>query len=164
VSKNLIIRPAVAADVPLILCFIRELAEYEKLSDEAVGSEAELEKWLFGDRPVARALIAEYSGEPAGFALFFLNFSTFLAKPGIFLEDLYVRPAVRGKGIGKALLIELVKIAAAEGYGRVEWAVLDWNTPAIEFYKSLGAKPMTDWTIFRLNSAAINSLANDDEN
>jgi GNAT superfamily N-acetyltransferase len=160
VSKNLIIRPATPVDVPLILSFIRELAEYEKLAHEVVGNEAELEKWLFGERPVARVLIAEYGGEPAGFALFFLNFSTFLAKPGIFLEDLFVRPVLRGKGIGKALLTELVNIAAAEGYGRVEWAVLDWNTPAIEFYKSLGARPMSDWTIFRLNSAAINSLAN----
>jgi GNAT superfamily N-acetyltransferase len=111
-----------------------------------------------------RVLIAEYQGEPAGFALFFLNFSTFLAKPGIFLEDLFVRPAVRGKGIGKALLKELVKTAAQEGYGRVEWAVLDWNTQAIDFYRSLGASPMSDWTIFRLNSAAINSLARDDKN
>ncbi len=163
-STDLIIRPAAPADVPLILSFIRELAEYEKLAHEVVGSEVELEKWIFGERPVARVLIGEYGGEPAGFALFFLNFSTFLARPGIFLEDLYVRPALRGKGIGKALLKELVKTAAREGYGRVEWAVLDWNTPAIEFYRSLGAKPMTDWTIFRLNSTAINFLAKDDRN
>jgi GNAT superfamily N-acetyltransferase len=163
-SKNLIIRPAIPTDVPVILFFIRELAEYERLAHEVVGNEAELAKWLFGEHPVARVLIAEYQGEPAGFALFFLNFSTFLAKPGIFLEDLFVRPAVRGKGIGKALLKELVKTAAQEGYGRVEWAVLDWNTQAIDFYRSLGASPMSDWTIFRLNSAAINSLARDDKN
>ncbi len=162
--NNLTIRAATLTDVPLILSFIRQLAEYEKLVHEVVATEAEIGKWLFGDRPVARVLIAEYEGEPAGFALFFLNFSTFLAKPGIFLEDLFVRPALRGKGIGKTLLKELVKTAAREGYGRVEWAVLDWNTPAIEFYRSLGAKPMTDWTIFRLNSAAINSLATDDQN
>ncbi len=161
---SLTIRPAAPADVALILSFIRELAEFEKLAHEVVGSEAELTRWLFGEQPVARVLIAECEGEPAGFALFFLNFSTFLARPGIFLEDLYVRPAVRGRGIGKALLKELVRTAAREGYGRVEWAVLDWNTPAIEFYCSLGAKPMTDWTIFRLNSAAINSLAKDDKN
>ncbi len=161
---SLTIRPAAPADVSLILSFIRELAEFEKLAHEVVGSEAELTRWLFGEQPVARVLIAECEGEPAGFALFFLNFSTFLARPGIFLEDLYVRPAVRGRGIGKALLKELVRTAAREGYGRVEWAVLDWNTPAIEFYCSLGAKPMTDWTIFRLNSAAINSLAKDDKN
>ena len=162
--SDLNIRPATAVDVSLILSFIRELAEYERLANEVVASEAELTRWLFGEQPAARVLIAEYRSEPAGFALFFLNFSTFLARPGIFLEDLYVRPAVRGKGIGKALLKELVKTAAREGYGRVEWAVLDWNTSAIEFYRSLGAKPMTDWTIFRLNSAAINSLAKDDKN
>jgi GNAT superfamily N-acetyltransferase len=164
VPTDLIIRPAAASDVALILSFIRELAEYERLAHEVVAGEDELRKWLFGEQPVARVLIAEYQGEPAGFALFFLNFSTFLARPGIFLEDLYVRPAVRGKGIGKSLLKELVKTAAREGYGRVEWAVLDWNAPAIEFYRSLGAKPMADWTIFRLNSAAINSLAKDDRN
>jgi len=163
-SNNLTIRPATPADVPLVLSFIRELADYEKLSHEVVATEAELGKWLFGEQPIARVLIAEFAGEPAGFALFFLNFSTFLARPGIFLEDLYVRPSLRGKGIGKRLLKELVKTAARDGYGRVEWAVLDWNTPAIEFYKSLGAKPMTDWTIFRLNSAAIKSLATDDKN
>jgi len=163
-SNDLTIRPATLADVTLILSFIRELAEYEKLAHEVVATESELSRWLFGEQPVARVLIAEQLGEPAGFALFFLNFSTFLARPGIFLEDLYVRPALRGKGIGKALLKELVKTAAREGYGRVEWAVLDWNTPAIEFYGSLGAKPMTDWTIFRLNSTAINSLATDDAN
>jgi len=162
-SNNLTIRPATPADVPLVLSFIRELADYEKLSHEVVATEAELGKWLFGEQPIARVLIAEFAGEPAGFALFFLNFSTFLARPGIFLEDLYVRPSLRGKGIGKRLLKELVKTAARDGYGRVEWAVLDWNTPAIEFYKSLGAKPMTDWTIFRLNSAAIKSLATDDK-
>lgn len=160
-SVNLTIRRATPPDVSLILSFIRELAEYEKLSHEVVATEAELHKWLFGEHPIAGVLIAEYDGGPAGFALFFLNFSTFLSKPGIFLEDLYVRPALRGRGIGKTLLKELVKIAAREGYGRVEWAVLDWNTPAIDFYKSLGAKPMADWTIFRLNSAAIQTLAKD---
>ncbi|MFB3901972.1 MAG: N-acetyltransferase family protein [Acidobacteriota bacterium] len=163
-SNDLIIRPADPSDVPLILSFIRELSEYEKLAHEVVATEAELGKWLFGERPAARVLIAEYRREPAGFALYFLNFSTFLARPGIFLEDLFVRPAVRARGIGKALLKELVRTAAREGYGRVEWAVLDWNTPAVEFYRSLGAQPMSDWTIFRLNSAAIYSLAKDEKN
>ncbi|RPI27215.1 MAG: GNAT family N-acetyltransferase [Acidobacteria bacterium] len=160
---GLTIRPAVPSDTALILSFIRQLAEYERLADQVEATEAELHKWLFCDQPVARVLIAEYSGEAAGFALFFHNFSTFLSKPGIFLEDLYVRPSSRGKGIGKALLTELVKLAHQEGCGRVEWAVLDWNAPAIDFYKSLGARPMSDWTIFRLDRAGIKALAEGDE-
>lgn len=157
--SRLQLRPARRQDVPLILGFIRELAEYEKLSHQVVADEAQLAANLFGPHPYAEVLIGEVDGEPAGFALFFHNFSTFLGKPGIYLEDLYVRPAVRGTGLGKALLVELARLAVSRGCGRLEWAVLDWNEPAIGFYQRLGARPQDDWTGYRLSGAALTDLA-----
>ena len=153
------IRPAVAGDEALILGFIRELAEYEKLAHEVVASEADLTATLFCDAPKAFALIAEQDGEAVGFALYFFNFSTFLGKHGLYLEDLYVRESARGKGAGKALLAELARIALENDCGRMEWWVLDWNTPSIEFYKSLGATPMDEWTVFRLTDEPLANLA-----
>lgn len=153
------IRPASEADVPLILGFIRELAEYEKLLHEVKATEAELRTALFGARPHAECLIAELGGKPAGFALFFHNFSTFLAKPGLYLEDLYVKPELRGKGVGKKLLAHLAALALKRGCGRFEWAVLDWNAPAIRFYQSLGAQMMETWKINRLTGSALEKLA-----
>lgn len=158
-ASAITVRPATTADVPRILTFIRELAEYEKLSHDVVATEALLLEHLFGSRSVAEALIAELDHQPAGFALFFHNFSTFLACPGIYLEDLYVRPALRGRGVGKALLLHVVKLAHQRGCGRVEWSVLDWNEPAIGFYRSLGAGAMDEWTVYRLDAAAIERLA-----
>ena len=146
----LTIRDAVRGDTALILELIHGLAAYEELSHEVVATPELLEKWLFGERPVAEVLIAEWEGAPCGFALFFHNFSTFLGLPGFYLEDLYVQPEFRGRGIGKGLLLRLARLAVERGYGRVEWSVLDWNEPAIRFYKSLGAKPMDEWTVFRL--------------
>ena len=148
------IRPATAADVPLILSFIRQLAEYEKLSHECVATEEQLHATLF-ETKFAEVLIAEWQGAPAGFALFFPNYSTFLARPGIYLEDLFVAPAFRNQGIGKALLLHLARLANQRNYGRVEWSVLDWNEPAIGFYRSLGAVPMSEWTVFRLTGSAL---------
>ena len=153
------IRPAALADVPVILQLIRDLAEYEKLSHEVRATSEMLEKWLFGQQPVAEVLIAEWEGTPRGFALFFHNFSTFLGKPGFFLEDLYVEPGFRGRGIGKALLLHLARLAVERGYGRVEWSVLDWNEPSIGFYRSLGARPMDDWTVYRLADESLAYLA-----
>jgi GNAT superfamily N-acetyltransferase len=158
-AEALKIVPAVVGDIPLILAFIRKLAEYEKLSHQVVATEEGLRAELFGSRPVAEVVLAYLSGEPVGFALFFHNFSTFLAKPGIYLEDLFVDPTQRGKGVGKALLIHLAKIARERGCGRFEWSVLDWNQPALDFYKSLGAVPLDDWTIFRVTGDALNHLA-----
>ena len=152
---SLNIRPAQREDVPLILQLIRDLAEYEKLSHEMVATADMLGKWLFGERVVAEVLIAEWEGTPRGFALFFHNFSTFLGKPGFFLEDLYVQQEFRGMGIGKGLLLKLAQLAVERGYGRVEWSVLDWNEPSIGFYKALGAKPMDEWTVFRLTGDAL---------
>ena len=149
------IRAAESGDTRLILELIRGLAAYEKLSHEVVATPELLEKWLFGERPVAEVLIAEWEGAPRGFALFFHNFSTFLGLPGFYLEDLFVQPEFRGRGIGKALLLRLARLAVERGYGRVEWSVLDWNEPAIQFYKSLGAKPMDEWTIFRLTGDSL---------
>ena len=153
------IRPARAADVPLILALIRELAVYEKLAHEVVATEERLRDNLFGARPQAEVLIAEWNGESAGFALFFHNFSTFLGRHGLYLEDLFVREQHRGKGIGKALLVQLAGIAVERGCGRFEWAVLDWNSPAQEFYKSLGASPVPEWDIFRVTGEALRRLA-----
>ena len=153
------IRPAVEADVALILSLIRELAEYERLTHEVCASEEEIRVWLFGAKPVAEALIAEHGDSPVGFALFFHNFSTFLGRPGLYIEDLYVSPELRGKGIGNKLLKEIARIARDRGCGRLEWAVLDWNEPAIKFYEGLGAKPMSDWTVFRLTVEGISRLA-----
>lgn len=153
------IRNAGPEDVPLILTFIKELALYEKLSHAVVATEELLREHLFGANPKAEVVLAYYENKPVGFALFFHNFSTFVGRPGIYLEDLFVRESVRGKGIGKALLIHLAKIAVERNCGRFEWAVLDWNSPAIEFYKSLGAQPIDDWTIFRVAGDALIQLA-----
>lgn len=149
-NNKLIIRKAEAKDVPQIFTFIKELAEYEKLSSEVTTTEEILKESLFGNKTYAEVLIAEYEEEPAGHAIFFHNFSTFVGRPGIYLEDIYVRPHLRGKGIGKALLLQLIKIAKERNCGRVEWSVLDWNKSAIDFYKSMGAVPMDEWTVFRM--------------
>jgi GNAT superfamily N-acetyltransferase len=153
------LRPAGRQDLNLILEFIRQLAEYEKLSDACVATTEGLDLHLFGEHPKAEVVIAEWDGSPAGFALFFHNFSTFLAKPGIYLEDLFVKPEFRGHGIGKALLIHLARLASLRCCGRVEWSVLDWNEPSIQFYKSLGAVAMDDWTGFRLTGEALEQLS-----
>lgn len=153
------IRPATPADVSLLLELIRALAEYEKLAEACVATEIQLARTLFGARRYAEALIAEWDGAPAGFALFFHNYSTFLARPGIYLEDLFVKPELRGKGIGKALLVKLAQLAVERNCGRMEWAVLDWNEPSIGFYRSLGAKPLDDWTVFRLTAPELERLA-----
>jgi GNAT superfamily N-acetyltransferase len=153
------IRFAVAADTPVILRFIQGLAAYEKLEHECLADEAGLRATLFGDRPYAEVLLIEEDGGAQGFALFFHNYSTFLAKPGIYLEDLFVDPTQRGKGYGKALLVKLAEIAVARGCGRLEWSVLDWNQPAIDFYLSLGARPMDEWTVYRVDGAALTALA-----
>jgi len=150
--------PATVSEVPVILDMIRGLAEYEKLSHACTATEEQLKKTLFGERPGAEVLLARWQGEFAGFALFFPNYSTFLARPGIYLEDLFVKPHARGNGIGLALLKELAKLAVARGCGRVEWSVLDWNEPSIAFYKKLGAVPMDEWTIFRLTGEALEKL------
>jgi len=154
-----VIRPATSDDVGLIRTFIRELAEYERMAHEAVATEDDLRASLFGDRAFAEALIAEQGEEPVGFALFFHNFSTFLGRPGIYLEDLYVRPEFRGRGFGKALLVRLAEIARERHCGRLEWSVLDWNQPSIEFYRALGAVPMDEWTVFRVTGDALSNLA-----
>nr|WP_298139909.1 GNAT family N-acetyltransferase [uncultured Pseudomonas sp.] len=153
------IRPADRDDIPLILVFIRELAEYEKLADQAIADPEQMAKHLFGPRPYAEVLIGEVDGEPAGFALFFHNYSTFLGKPGIYLEDLYVRASARGAGLGKALLSTLARLAVERGCGRLEWSVLDWNAPAIGFYRQLGAEPMNEWTVYRLSGSALRHAA-----
>ena len=152
------IRFAVAADTPVILGFIRALADYEKLTHACVATEEDLRATLFGPRPFAEVLLLEEGGEAHGFALFFHNYSTFLGKPGIYLEDLFVDPAQRGKGYGKKLLAKLAELAVERGCGRLEWSVLDWNQPSIDFYLSLGAKPMDEWTIYRLEGAALEEL------
>ena len=153
------IRFANAADTPVILRFIRALAVYEKLEDACVADEDSLRATLFGPKPFAEVLLIEEGGQAQGFALFFHNYSTFLAKPGIYLEDLFVDPAQRGKGYGKALLARLAAIAVERGCGRLEWSVLDWNQPSIDFYLSLGAKPMDEWTIYRMDGTALAALA-----
>ncbi len=153
------IREATDADVPLILRFIRDLAEYEKLAERVVATEETLRRTLFGNPRFAEVLIAEDDGEPAGFALFFHNYSTFLGQPGIYLEDLLVREEMRGRGYGKALLGRLARIARERGCGRVEWAVLDWNAPSIAFYKSIGAISLDDWKIMRLTGEAMEKMA-----
>jgi GNAT superfamily N-acetyltransferase len=155
---SITIRRARPADAALILSLIRELAEYERLSHAVVATEDDLRGHLFGERPVAECLIGELDGRPEGFALFFTNFSTFMARPGIYLEDLYVRPHARGAGLGKALLAHLAALAVERGCGRLEWAVLDWNEPAIGFYRALGAQPMSEWTVYRLQGNALHSL------
>jgi GNAT superfamily N-acetyltransferase len=146
-------------DVPVILEMIRGLAEYEKLAHTVVATEEQLHRTLFSEHPAAEVMLAWDGDECAGFALFFTNYSTFLAQPGLYLEDLFVKPQARGKGIGLALLRKLAEIAARRGYGRMEWSVLDWNEPAIGFYKKLGAVPMAEWTTFRMTGEAIRKLA-----
>jgi GNAT superfamily N-acetyltransferase len=153
------IRPATAADATTIASLVRELADYEKLLDEARATPDDFRRELESPNPVIRVLIAEWDGEPVGFALYFFNFSTFVGRPGIYLEDLFVRPSHRKHGIGRALLRELARIAAKAGCGRMEWAVLDWNEPALKFYKSLDARPMKEWIIHRLTPIEIARLA-----
>lgn len=156
--KAISIRAAASDDIPQILAFIQGLAEYEKLSHACVATEESLRHTLFGPRPFAEVIMADCDGQPAGFALFFHNYSTFRARPGIYLEDLYVLPALRGRGVGKALLKELARLALERQCGRLEWSVLDWNSPAIEFYKSIGGEPLDEWTIFRVTGDALNRL------
>ncbi len=155
---TLLIRDAISSDTPTILRFIRALAEYEKLSHMVVADEATLKQSLFGDNAKAHALIAEWDGVPVGFAVYFYNFSTFIGKPGIYIEDVFVDPAMRGKGIGKAFFAHIASRAKAEGCERVEWAVLDWNQPAIDFYKSIGAELLDDWIVNRLSGAALEKM------
>lgn len=156
---TLSIRPATRADLPLIAQFIRDLAAYERLAHEVRFDEACLGDRLFGTRPYAEVLIGEIDGVPQGFALFFHNFSTFEGKPGIYLEDLFVRPDARGSGLGKALLKRLAALAVERDCARLEWSVLDWNEPSIQFYKALGAKAMDEWTIYRVDGDALGELA-----
>ncbi|MBL8747227.1 MAG: GNAT family N-acetyltransferase [Phycisphaerae bacterium] len=153
------LRPAAPADLPLILDLIRELAEYEREPDAVDATEALLHTHLFSERPSAECIIAELHSTPQGFALFFHNFSTWRGRPGLYLEDLFVRPQARGKGIGKAMLIHLAQLAVERGCARMEWSVLDWNEPALAFYRTLGAKPMTEWTTWRLTGDALSRLA-----
>ncbi len=160
-SEPLRIRFATVADVSLILTLIHGLAEYERLPDEAVATEADLRASLFGERPAAEVLIAEVGDDPAGFALFFHNYSTFLGKRGLYLEDLFVFPAHRGRGIGRALMRHLAQLAVERNCGRFEWWVLDWNESAIRFYESLGARAMSDWTVYRLTGDSLERLARD---
>ena len=158
-----ILRAAERADIPEILAMIRELAEYEQLSHEVAAGAGRLEETLFGPRRYAEALLATAGGRAAGFALFFHNYSTFLARPGLYLEDIYVRPSFRGCGLGKALLTRLARIALERGCGRMEWSVLDWNTPAAAFYRKLGARPMEEWTTWRLTKEGLRDLAEQGE-
>lgn len=157
-SGTIRIRAAGPDDVLVILEFVRELAEFERLSDAVVATEASLRESLFGIRPSAEALVAEYDGEPAGFALYFHSFSTFLGRRGLYLEDLFVRPALRRRGVGRALFAHLATLAVERGCGRLEWSVLDWNQSAWRFYESLGAVPMDEWTTFRLTGDALAAL------
>ena len=154
-----VIRPATTADVPTILALIRELADYERLSDEVVATEKDLQQWLFGNRPVAEVVIGEHRGITVSYALFFYNFSTFLGKPGLYLEDLYVKPEYRHQGFGRTLLSYIAQVAKARNCSRFEWAVLNWNTPAIEMYEKLDAVPMKEWTVYRLSGEALDRLA-----
>jgi GNAT superfamily N-acetyltransferase len=153
------IRPATVADIALILAFVRELADYEHLSHMVSASESGLREALFGARPGAEVVLAFEAGAPAGFAVYFHNFSTFLGVRGLWLEDLFVRPPYRGRGYGKALLLHVAGIAVERGCGRFEWSVLDWNEPSIRFYQSLGAQPLEDWTIYRVTGPALQRLA-----
>lgn len=153
------IRQATPADIPVVHWFIRQLAEYERLLHEAVMTEETLRESLFGERPVAEVLLGYYEDKPVAFAVYFHNFSTFLGRPGLYLEDLFVIPDMRRRGFGRAMLVELAKIARQRNCGRFEWCVLDWNEPAIDFYKNLGAVPMNEWTVFRVTGEALERLA-----
>jgi GNAT superfamily N-acetyltransferase len=157
--NNFEIRPACVEDVPVILELIRDLATYERAPKEVTATEEQLVVVLFGEKPVAEVLLAFEGKSPVGFAVFFHNFSTWLGRPGLYLEDLFVKPEKRGKGYGRALLVELAKVARDRGCGRMEWAVLNWNEPAIKFYRALGAKPLDEWTVFRLTRDGIARLA-----
>jgi len=161
-GEKLVIRPATATDVPVILELIQALAAYERAPNEVTATEKGLTEVLFGAKPAAEVLLAFEDETAVGFAVFFHNFSTWLGLPGLYLEDLFVRPEHRGKGYGRALLVDLAKIARDRGCGRMEWAVLDWNEPAMQFYRKLGAKPMDEWTVFRLTRDGINRLAESD--
>jgi GNAT superfamily N-acetyltransferase len=158
-AENFEMRPAGVDDVPVILELIRDLATYERAPDEVTATEEQLVDVLYGERPAAEVLLAFEEKSPVGFAVYFYNFSTWLGRPGLYLEDLFVKPDRRGKGYGRALLVELAKIARDRGCGRMEWAVLDWNEPAIKFYHALGATPMDEWTVFRLTRDGIARLA-----
>jgi GNAT superfamily N-acetyltransferase len=153
------IRPAMRADVPYILAFIRSLAAYERAPEAAIATEADLEQYGFSDNPLFFCLIAEHDGRPAGFALYFFNYSTWTGKPGIYLEDLFVEPELRGLGIGKALLLKVAAIAREKGCPRLQWAVLDWNTPAIDFYQAMGAEFLDEWRSVRVSGEALERLA-----
>jgi GNAT superfamily N-acetyltransferase len=157
--QNFQVRPARVEEVPTIMQLIRDLATYERAPDDVTATEERLVDVLFGERPVAEVLLAFEEESPVGFAVYFYNFSTWLGRPGLYLEDLFVKPEKRGKGYGRALLVELAKIARDRGCGRMEWAVLDWNEPAIKFYRALGAQPMHEWTVFRLTREEISTLA-----
>src|SRR5712691_2254482 len=156
---NFQIRQATERDLPVIISFIRQLAEYERMSDEAVMTGEILRESLFGPRPFAEVLLGYDGEQPVAFAVFFHNFSTFLGRPGLYLEDLFVLPAQRGSGIGRLLLAHLARLAVERGCGRLEWAVLDWNRDAIQFYERLGARPNSDWTVYRLTGEALTGLA-----
>jgi GNAT superfamily N-acetyltransferase len=156
---TLSIRSAVRGDLPFIAALIRELAEYEELAHEVRFDEAMLERHLFGERPMAEVIVGEFDGIAQGFALFFHNFSTFEGRPGIYLEDLFVRPQARGGGLGKALLVHLAALAVERGCARLEWSVLDWNAPALGFYRKLGARLLDEWTVMRVDGAALTGLA-----
>jgi len=153
------IRPATEADAGLVLAFVKALADYERLSHEVVATEADLRRHLFGPHPHAEVLLGEADGTAVGFALFFHNFSTFLGKPGLYLEDIFVLPEHRGHGYGKAMLAELARLAVERDCGRMEWSVLDWNEPSIAFYTALGARPLDDWTVYRLTGEALRAVA-----
>jgi GNAT superfamily N-acetyltransferase len=155
VTSGVITRAATARDVPVILSLIKELAEYEHLSHEVVATEEGLEKTLFGPKSFAEVLLAEAKGEACGFCLFFHNYSTFLARPGLYIEDIFVKPHYRGRGVGKTLFAHMQRIARDRDCGRMEWWVLDWNQPAIDFYTGIGAKPMDEWTVYRLTEEQL---------
>lgn len=157
--SEIIIKVANENDVPLILSLIKELAEYEKLTHEVVATEEMLRETLFGPKSNIEALVGYLDDKPVGFALYFHNFSTFLGRRGIYLEDLYVKPEARGNGLGQKILVHLARLAKERDCGRLEWSVLDWNTPAIEFYKKIGAKPMDEWTVYRVTGNALDELA-----
>ena len=163
-APSLSVRPGERRDIGAILQFIRELAEYEHLTHEVVADEASLDRFLFGKHPAAEAVIAEYESTPVGFALFFHTFSTFLGRPGLYLEDLYVRPDMRGKGFGKALLRHVARLALERDCGRLEWSVLDWNEPAIRFYEKLGSQAMDDWTMHRLTGDGLSAFGEESLN
>lgn len=160
-NNPLTIRPAHRADAALVLQFIRDLAEYERLADEVTATESDIAETLFGDDPVAEVVIAEWSGQPAGFALFFRSYSTFIGRPGLYLEDLFVKPEMRGRGIGIALLRFLAAETQRRGCSRLDWVVLNWNEPAIGFYRRIGARSLDDWMHFRLDGEALAAMASE---